>query len=83
MKDEQIKNLEQMAELQFTDAELQLISGLRTQEMQSLEAKVAIATGRLRAEAAVRQSIRTMAEQGSSQAQKQFIALVEQRKQNN
>ena len=54
MKDEQIKNLEQMAELQFTDAELQLISGLRTQEMQSLEAKVAIATGRLRAEAAVR-----------------------------
>jgi hypothetical protein len=75
-----LQKIAEMAELQFTDDELQLICELPATDMRDLDVRRAIAAGRLKAEATVRLSIKTSAEQGNSPAQKQFIDLVERRK---
>jgi len=60
---------EELATLQFTRDEIELITGAKADE-------TAFNRGRLKAQAEVRKAILQMAKQGSSPAQKQFLALV-------
>ena len=83
--DEILNAITEHAELQFLPTQIELILSLPTAmlsiavEKQSGPLHVAYLTGTLKAEAALRKSIYTMAKSGSSPAQKQFIALIEKR----
>lgn len=94
MTEKILAELEEIAELQFTDREIVII--MDKEEITSAlefdddlpecpeEEKDAILKaifrGRLKAEAEVRKAIKTQAIQGSTSAQKQFLDLVESRK---
>ena len=71
MTNEQRKEQEELAALQFSAEEIQTITGLPTDEM-------AYKRGRLLAQAEVRKSILQLAKQGSTPAQKQFLEMSEQ-----
>jgi hypothetical protein len=75
-----IKQIEEVASLQFTDAEIQIICELPDQQMLQPEIIRAIQKGRLEAEAMVRRSVKQMANQGSTPAQKQYFELIQRRK---
>jgi hypothetical protein len=70
------RQIEELAELQFTDQEIAVIMEMDAEELIDLYGP-AVDRGRLRAEAEVRRAIYQLAAKGSTQAQKQFIALNE------
>ncbi len=77
MKQEQLKELESMATLQFTIEECSKILGVSTKDIIKPENYVAYEKGRLQTIADVRNVILTQAKQGSSPAQNHFIKLIE------
>ena len=77
--DRDLSAIEEVAELQFSDNEIQLLCELSDTDMVSDAVVVAIARGRLRGEADVRRSIKKMAGDGSSPAQRQYLDLVRDR----
>lgn len=68
------EQVEEMAELQFTDAEIATIVGMPEDDLISAH-ESNIDRGRLRAEAEVRRAVYQAAKQGSTPAQKQFMDL--------
>lgn len=78
---DQLKELEDLAGLQFTPDECAVIMGLTREEIaaaieQQPEVRAAYDRGRLIASAAVRKAIFTQAKQGSTPAQKQMMDLI-------
>ncbi|MBI4816655.1 MAG: hypothetical protein HY791_10370 [Deltaproteobacteria bacterium] len=71
------QQLEELGSLQFTRAEAALIVGLPDLEG---DVHTSFLRGQLKAEAEVRRAIFTLAKQGSSPAQKEFLGLVERRR---
>lgn len=65
--------IEELASLQFTENEIKTITGLDELD------KIAVDRGRLKATAEVRKAILSQAKQGSSPAQKEYMALVKSR----
>jgi len=74
------EKVEEMAALQFTDAELATIFLMDADEFVK-KYRSAIDRGRLLAEAEVRKSLAQLAKQGSTPAQKQFMELNHRAKQ--
>ena len=72
---QELKNvITELAQLQFTDGEIAIIVQLEAREMVKKH-RLDIDRGRLLAEAEVRKAILTLAKQGSTPAQKQFMEL--------
>jgi len=67
------KMVEEMAELQFTDAEIAKIVGFALSDIPKW--RECIDRGRLRAEAEVRRAAFQLAKQGSTPAIKQFVEM--------
>jgi len=79
MKAAILTEIEEMAELQFTREEIEVILQLPDQAIAgAADSALAYRRGRLRAQAEVRKSISDMAKRGSSPAQKQFLQLAEE-----
>lgn len=74
MTNENSKAIEDFASLQFTDNEIALIMNMDIDDLID-KFRSDIDRGRLLAEAEVRRAILTMAKQGSTPAQKQFMDL--------
>jgi hypothetical protein len=68
--------IEELAELQFTDSEIAVIMEIDVEELIDRFGP-SVDRGRLKAEAEVRRSILKLAKQGSTPAQKQFMILNE------
>ena len=84
--EKQLDNLEELGRLQFAADEAAVVLGVKPDQ---LLAELADASGRpatrwrkgqLLAEAEIRKAIFTLARQGSTPAQKQFLELVEERR---
>jgi hypothetical protein len=69
--------VEQMAHLQFSTAEVAVIVGVVESDITREPLATAFMRGRLQAQADVRQAILTAAKQGSTPAQKEFQAMAE------
>ena len=80
MNKEQLAMIEQMAGLQFSLDEVALIADVVKSAFEDNGSKESIAylKGRLKAQAEVRQSILSMAKQGSSPAHKQFLDMAKE-----
>lgn len=65
--------IEELASLQFTEEEIKTITGLDELNLTAMN------RGRLKAMAEVRKSIFSQAKQGSSPAQKEYMALIKSR----
>ena len=66
--------IEEMAQLQFTDQEIATIVGVEVTDLVT-DYATNVDRGRLLAEAEVRRSMLQLAKQGSTPAQKEFMAL--------
>ena len=75
MNSENLDEIENLAELQFSKKEIQIILDIH---LDTEKEKTAYLRGRLKAQAEVRKAIFTQAKQGSTPAQTQFIKLMEQ-----
>jgi hypothetical protein len=77
------QQIEEWAQLQFSEDDIQFALDIDVEKFdEALDDDthpwtIAIRRGRLKAEASVRKSILTMAQQGSTPAQKQFIDIIE------
>ena len=71
------QQIEEMASLQFTDKEIATIVGVEHEQL-IREYVLNVDRGRLLAEAEVRRSMLQLAKQGSTPAQKEFMALNKQ-----
>jgi len=77
------QQIEEWAQLQFSEDDIQFALGIDNDKFDDAlddddhPWSLAIRRGRLKAEASVRKSILTMAQQGSTPAQKQFIDIIE------
>jgi len=68
------EQIEETAALQFSEEEIAVIVGITLDDLVN-KYGMEVRRGRLRAEAEVRRSIAQLAKQGSTPAQKQFMAL--------
>lgn len=80
--EEQLKQIEEFAQLQFLPEQIAIIIGVDETDLQeqiekNTPAKKAYLRGQLKAEAEVRKSILDMAKRGSTPAQKQIIEIIE------
>jgi hypothetical protein len=78
MKPEQLAEVEELAALQFTVAEVAVVLDLPTAALSDGDGLRAFLRGRLKEQAEVRRSIVSMAKQGSSPAHKAFLELAAQ-----
>ncbi len=78
MNPETLAEIEDLATLQFSVQEVEIIIDAAPGALADGDGLRAYMRGRLRAQAEVRRSIVSMAKQGSSPAHKQFLALAEQ-----
>jgi len=76
---DELKQIEELAELQFQTEQIALIVGIDQSKIdkEGCENHRAFMRGRLKAEAEVRKSIFLMAKQGSTPAQKQMLDIIE------
>jgi hypothetical protein len=77
LSEEDLKEIEEMAGLFFTEEEVEEITGTRRD---SKEWKLAFRRGSLKAEAALRKSIISLANDGSGPAQSMAMKMLEQQK---
>ena len=75
MTTDQLQEIEELASLQFSVAEVAIILDATEQALAEGEPLRAYLRGRLKAQAEVRRSIVSMARQGSNPAHKQFLEL--------
>ena len=74
----QLDDVEEYAELQFLPDEIADLAGIDAELFDTDKAvRKAFDIGRLKAEAVVRNALLTLAKQGSSPAQKQFLELAD------
>jgi len=78
MDDVKLAEIESLAEVQFSVQEVAIITELSVEQVSDGPGAVAYARGKLKAEAEVRRAILTLAKQGSTPAQKQFMDLARQ-----
>jgi len=86
LTEEQLANLEELGKLQFDAPEAAVVLGLDAADLLARlrlpqsPASLRWLRGQMLAEAEIRKSIFTLARQGSTPAQKQFLELVEDRR---